>query len=209
MRKHKASRAPVTSPEGLASAVTVNVLAFPHLPAQEIAERLGLSTRRVMKTVEVIRAIDMQAVAELKPREMDLQTLLGTRMALKSHELLDSDPRTAVSLAFGAKLTAETRKVLAGNDTSSPRSILAFIENLDNRQVTVIQQNAETPAIPPMIIESESIQEVTDATSDNTHYDMVSRAAPMVGPDGMPTTANGDEPGVSPDLGQDSGGDSS
>ena len=167
------------------------VLAHPELTAQEIAEVYGISDRTVQTMADLVNGISMTAVSDLKRREVDLQAVLGTKMALKSLELLDSDPRGAVSLAFGAKLSAETRKVLTPEQHSRPGGMVAFIEHLDQRQV-VIQGQSLKPGDPQTRLslggEHEVNQALTVGMSDNDHYDMMeprpTGAAEVVPPTG-------------------------
>ena len=180
-------------PPSMPSILASLVLARPELTAEEIADVCGVSSRSVARMAEVVSALDLTAVSTLKVREPDLQTVLGTAMALKSLELIDSDPRGAVSLAFGAKLSAETRKTLTPEQTSRPGGMVAFIEHLDNRQVVIQGQ-----ALKPLSLDTglslgggdEVIQALTVGMSDNDHY-VMAEPQPIATADSMTPTGGG------------------
>ena len=169
-------------PPSMPTVLATMVLSHPEMTAQELADACGLSVSSVQRMAEVVRGIDISAVNALKVQEPVLQTILGTKMALKSLELIDSDPRGAVSLAFGAKLSAETRKALTPEQTSRPGGMVAFIEHLDNRHITCIAGDAlKPPSLDTTFLggDGDAVnQALTVGMSDNDHS--VNQAPPQV-----------------------------
>lgn len=191
MARTAKQRGPIAPPT--ANLVATMVLAHPEMTAQEIAEIYGIGKQTVQTMADLVSSIDLAAVNVLKVREPDLQTVLGTTMALESLKMVKTDPRGAVSLAFGAKLSAETRKALTPEQTSRPGGMVAFIEHLDNRQVVIQGQTLKPASLDTGLSqggEDAINQGLMALMSDNDHS--VNQAPPqVVAADGVPTTGVG------------------